>query len=62
MNKKLSKKPTRMSLHRDTLRQLDARTLQTAAGGYSLPAQVCQISNETCDPCPTYSCGPRPCL
>ena len=58
MNKKLKT----ITLHRETLRQLDARDLDKLAGGFSLPPAQCGDSNDTCDPCPSYSCGLFRCL
>lgn len=56
------KHPKAMHLSRDTVRQLTPRDLDPVAGGFSLPPTQCGASNETCDPCRTYSCGLYRCL
>jgi hypothetical protein len=61
MKKKLRLVKT-LVLSRETLRNLEARQLANAVGGHSLPPRQCGDSNNTCDNCPTYSCGLFQCL
>ena len=56
------KQPRALILNRETLRRLNAQDLNRAAGGFSLPPAQCGDSNNTCDNCPTYSCGLYRCL
>jgi hypothetical protein len=49
-------------LNRETLRHLEPKKLTDAVGGFSLPPTQCGDSNDTCDNCPTYSCGLFHCL
>jgi hypothetical protein len=58
----MRKSPKVMTLHRETLRHLDTAKLGKAAGGFSLPPSQCGDSQDTCDNCPTYSCGLFRCL
>ena len=62
MNRKLHKTPKPLVLSRETLRKLEPRELIEVAGGHSLPPRQCGDSNNTCDNCPTYSCGLYQCL
>jgi len=58
----MQKKLKRIALHRETLRHLDAKRLEDVVAGFSLPPPQCTDSNDTCDNCPTYSCGLFRCL
>lgn len=58
----MQKKVKTIGLHRETLRNLDAKKLDGVAGGFSLPPSQCGASQHTCDDCPTYSCGLFQCL
>ena len=61
----MNKKPKNVKplvLSRETLRKLEARQLADVQGGHSLPPRQCGDSNDTCDNCPTYSCGLYQCL
>lgn len=62
MHKKLSRRPKSLVLNRETLRNLETRELSGVAGAFSLPPAQCGDSNDTCDNCPTYSCGLFRCL
>jgi hypothetical protein len=58
----MQKKMKAITLNRETLRNLDAGKLAGVAGGFSLPPSQCGNSQNTCDNCPTYSCGLFQCL
>jgi hypothetical protein len=54
----MRKTPKAITLHRETLRSLDASRLEKANGGFSLPPTQCNgNTNTNCDACPSYSCG-----
>jgi hypothetical protein len=59
---KLRKNLKALTLNRETLRNLEPQELSGVAGGHSLPPSQCTASNDTCDNCPTYSCGMYNCL
>ena len=59
---KIRKKLKALTLHRETLHNLEAQELSGIVGGFSLPPAQCTASNNTCDNCPTYSCGMYNCL
>lgn len=59
---KMRKKLKVLALSRETLRNLETKELRDVMGGHSLPPTQCGASNDTCDNCPTYSCGMYRCL
>lgn len=56
------KKLKTLILNRETLRKLETQELKDVAGAFSLPPAQCGDSQNTCDNCPTYSCGLYNCL
>jgi hypothetical protein len=58
----MRKKVRAINLNRETLRHLEPKRLREIGGGFSLPPTQCGDSNDTCDNCPTYSCGLFRCL
>jgi hypothetical protein len=52
-----------ITLHRETLRHLDAKDLNRVAGGFSIGACTTSAVDTQCqDYCHTYSCGPINCF
>jgi len=49
----MKKKPTALSLHRETLVHLEAGRLETAAGGATVRPVICCGMSDSCPPPPS---------
>lgn len=56
----MKKKSCSLKLHRETLKALDARALEPAAGGYTTPRQCPWSGYQTCGTC-VLTCGTNLC-